>query len=211
MRSITPMEGNPWPHDMLLSIDLDRDQLLELLWIREAWGLRPNGDFLPPLLVDEPIRSGEPESRGAWDAAWPEVWEGAVDHVAVLVEPSMFEEQIRKADGAQERAELLRRIDGPTWRERFGDAAFDENYRTWINARHEARRDERPRLVAETPERRSLPALIPAWEAGLTKIITIPCRGEYTRVVGGSVLLVTEATRDDPDRYADALETFAQR
>lgn len=48
MRSTTPMEGNPWPHDVVISVDNDFYRLLELLWIREAWGLLPAGDDLPP-------------------------------------------------------------------------------------------------------------------------------------------------------------------
>lgn len=211
MRSTTPMEGNPWPHDMVISVDNDSYQLLELLWIREAWGLRPAGDDLPPLLVDPPARAGDPDDRDAWEAAWPQVWEDVVSHAAVLVEPSMFEELTRTADGSKERAELIRRLHGPTWRERFGDAAFTEEYRAWTEARFRARRDDHPRSLAESPERRSLDALIPAWQAGLSKVITIPCRGEHTRIVGGSTLLMTEATRKDPDRYAAALATFAQK
>lgn len=211
MRSTTPMDGNPWPRDMVLSVDDGSYQLLELLWVREAWGLRPAGDDLPPLLVEVPARAGEPDDRDAWEAAWPHVWNDAVSHAAVLVEPSMMEELTRTAPGSQERATLLRRLHGPTWRERFGETAFTEGYRAWTEARFHARRDDRPRSLAESPERRSLEALIPAWRAGLFKVITIPCRGEHTRIIGGSTMLVTEGTRKDPDRYAAALGTFAQR
>ena len=62
--------------------------------------------------------------------------------------------------------------------------------------------------VRRRPEHASLRALIPAWEAGLAKIITIPCRGEYTRVISTSALLMTEATRNQPELYTAALETF---
>lgn len=211
MRSTTPMEGNPWPHDVVISVDNDFYRLLELLWIREAWGLLPAGDDLPPLLVDPPARAGDPDDRDAWEAAWPEVWEDVVSHAAVLVEPSMFEELTHSVDGSKERAELIRRLQGPTWREHFGDAAFTEEYRAWSDARFHARRDDHPRSLAESPERQSIDALIPAWRAGLSKVITVPCRGEHTRIVGGSTLLMTEATRKDPDRYAAALATFARR
>jgi len=145
-----------------------------------------------------------------WEAAWPEVWDSAMSHTVVPADPSRLEEQIRNATGSQERAELLREFVGPTWRDFFGDTAFNEKYRAWRKARFEAQRAEPPRTLADEPERRSLDELIPAWEAGLTKVITIPCRGEYTRIIGGSVLLVTEATRIDPGRYADALRTFAR-
>ena len=214
MQSVTPMEDNPWPHEMVLSIDADRIQLLDLLWVREAWGLHPAGDALPPPLADAPTPAGEPNDprdRETWEKAWPTIWEAAVHHTAVRVEPSMFEERIRAAPGAQERAALLRDLDGPTWRDRFGDGAFNGRYREWMRAHRERQRAERPHSLADSPERRSLDELIPAWEAGLSSIVTIPCRGEYTRAVGGTVLLVTAAARRDPGRYAAALTAFADR
>lgn len=132
-------------------------------------------------------------------------------HAAAAFEPSMFEVPARAAVALRERAELIRRGHGPTWRERFGDAALGEAFRAWTEARFLARRDDRPRSLAESPERRSLDALIAAWRIGLSNVVTIPCRGDHTRVISGSVLLVTEATRKVPERYDAALRTFAQR
>ncbi|MCR2794315.1 hypothetical protein NQ156_14700 [Microbacterium sp. zg.Y625] len=211
MRSTIPMDANPWPHDMVISVDDDPHQLLALLWVREAWGLRPIGGQLPPGLVDPPAPAGDPEDRDAWEVAWPEVWEGALARAAVSVEPSMFEELARATHGSDERGELIRQLHGPTWRDRFGDTAFTEDYRAWTEARFEARRDDRPRSLAESPEHQSLDALIRAWRVGLSKVITIPCRGEHTRIIGGSALLITESTRKDRDSYAAALGAFAQR
>ena len=50
-----------------------------------------------------------------------------------------------------------------------------------------------------------------AWEAGLTRIVTIPCRGEHTRIISNSALLVTQTTRADPTLYCAALTSFARR
>ena len=211
MRSTIPMEANPWPHDMVISVDDDPHQLLALLWVREAWGLRPIGEGLPPGLMDPPTTVGDPADRDAWEAAWPEVWRDAAAHAAVVVEPSVFEELARTAHGSEERGELLRRLQGPSWRERFGDTAFTEDYLAWTEARFDARRDDPPRSLAESPEHQSLDALIAAWRVGLSKVITIPCRGEHTRIIGGSALLMTESTRRHPDRYAAALGAFAHR
>lgn len=36
MKSMFPMPGNPWPHEMLFTIEDDSAALLELLWLREA-------------------------------------------------------------------------------------------------------------------------------------------------------------------------------
>lgn len=207
MRSTIPMEGNPWPHDMVITIDDSPHQVMELLWVREACGLHPSGDAPPPL-VDTPPRSGTTVDVGTWENAWPEVWDAVIRHAAGVIDAALFDEVRNTADGSPERAELLLRMRGPAWRDRFGDAAFDESYLSWSEKRFHERTRTRPRSLAESPERVSLDALVPAWEAGLAKVITIPCRGEYTRVVGGSALLMTESTRSDPERYAAALGTF---
>ncbi|MHB1234411.1 MAG: hypothetical protein ACYCZK_01930 [Microbacteriaceae bacterium] len=206
MRSIFPIAGNPWPHDMIISVDGNPYQVMELLWVREALSLHPAGD-LPPLLVDTPPRSGEADDVDAWEDAWAELWNAVVHHAAGVIGPSHFEEIRDTADGSPERAELLLQLRGPTWRDRFGDMAFDESYKPWSKRSYERSR-KWPHSLGQSPERISLNALISAWEAGLSKIITIPCHGEYIRVIRGSTLLMTEATRDTPERYTAALRTF---
>jgi hypothetical protein len=67
------------------------------------------------------------------------------------------------------------------------------------------RSDRAVRPVEEGPERLALDALVPAWRAGLTKIVEIPCRGTFTRILGPRSILVTAETRADPDRYREAL------
>ncbi|MFC4244551.1 hypothetical protein ACFOYW_14330 [Gryllotalpicola reticulitermitis] len=57
-------------------------------------------------------------------------------------------------------------------------------------------------------ERTLLDAVIPAWEAGLLKIVEIPCRGTFNRRVGEHGLLVTVETRADDERYREALSLF---
>ena len=64
-------------------------------------------------------------------------------------------------------------------------------------------------MLENSPERRDLEALIPAWRAGLTKVVTIPCRGDHTRRVGDNALLVTDETRADSERDRRALAAFA--
>jgi hypothetical protein len=103
---------------------------------------------------------------------------------------------------------MLRQLFGPSWREEFGDEALPVQYTLWSEARFEAQSRRRRRALEEDPERASLNALIPAWQAGLTKIVTIPCQGSYTRIIGPHTLLVTEETRNNAQTYNDALAQF---
>jgi hypothetical protein len=206
---MNPIEGNPWPHEMTITIDDSPHAVMELLWVREAFALKPDGD-VPPLLVNTPPRSAAPHDAQKWEDAWPEIWNGVIDHAAEVTDHSLIEQLQSAALGATERAELLNRLFGPTWRDRFGASVFDDSYQAWTERQFTERTHRHPRSLDESPERVSLQALIPAWEAGLTKIITIPCHGEHTRVIGDSALLMTEATRNRPELYAAALGNFRE-
>ena len=212
MRSSRPIPGNPWPHDMVITIDDDLQQLLELLWIREAWQLRPVGEELPPELVDTPslvdesTRSSAPIAQ--WQAAWPGIWEASLRHAGTTRQPEIFEKLRRSENGSAERAGLLRELGGPSWRDGFGSEALAAGARQWIEALARRRMDRFQRPPNERPERASLDALISAWRSGLTKIVEIPCRGSFTRVIGAHALLVTAETRANAERYSEALARF---
>jgi hypothetical protein len=195
---------------MVIRVEDDPHTLLDLLWIREAWGLEPAGDDLPPLLVATPEREpDEPDPR--WAAAWPDLWRACLAHAAAGRDPGLVERLHATPDGSAERAELLGRLFGPSWHGEFGEAAFTERHAAWTTARNEetSARMRQHRPLDEEPERASLRALVPAWEAGLTTVIVLPLVGEYTRRVGPNALAVTPWTRDDRARYAEALGTFA--
>ena len=113
------------------------------------------------------------------------------------------------SDGSPERADLLRRLTGPTWHNGYGDSAFAEpSYAIWVQDGFDAHRSSIPKMLQDSPERRDLAALSSAWRAGLTKIVTIPCRGEFTRRISPNALLMTGETRHDSDAYQRALATF---
>lgn len=213
MRSSAPMPGNPWPHDMSITVDDRPHILMELLWLREAYELQPEGDDLPPLLVDTPVAVPDPTvsaaTRDEWAAAWPRIWRAALAHAGRDQDPRSFDELTTTANGSPERAELLHRIAGPSWRDEFGDTAFDHgSFATWSQQGAEAHMAMMPTRLEDHPERRDLSALIPAWHAGLTKVVTVPCAGEFTRRVGENALLTTSATREHSDSYRRALSTF---
>ena len=209
MRSFAPQPENPWPHDMAITVEDEPHLLLELLWVRDAYGLRPAGEA-PPALTDPPALRACPE-REEWESAWPELWADAVTHTAGIRDPALFEELQRTADGSVERAKLLQRLVGSGWRDRFGDAALDADYDAWQHRRFALSSTSPATAPEEMPERRALDALIPAWRAGLTKVATIPCTGDFTRVIGPQTLLMTERTRTDAADYAEALRSFARR
>jgi hypothetical protein len=206
VRSSRPIPGNPWPHDMMLIIDTPHT-LLDLLWIRQAWGLRAQGDDLPPALTatPEPVT---PAARAAapvaeWEAAWPEVWAACVSHAGTPRDDDLFR-RLRRTDlSADEHRALFLQLRGPSWRDRFGTEAYADGRRQWENSeverQHSAQRDV---------ERSLLDAVIPAWKAGLTKVVEIPCRGTFTRRIGPHGLLVTTETRGDEERYRQALSLF---
>ncbi|MGJ4843578.1 hypothetical protein [Leifsonia sp. Le1] len=205
------MPGNPWPRDMLITIDDDLQSLLELLWIREAWLLDPHGDDLPPLLVDSPalLGAGQRESApiAAWEEAWPDVWEQVLRHAGTIRDPGIFDRLQATANGSDERAELLRELVGPSWREEFGDEAITPDAEQWMHAQFE-RRKARLTDPGAQPERSSLAALVEAWTCGLTKVVEIPCIGTFTRRIGSHAILVTAETRASPERYSAALREF---
>ena len=214
MRSSKPIHGDAWPHDMGITVEDRPSALLELLWIREAYELQPEGNDLPPRLTDTPERptgSVVPETvRIEWQAAWPRIWRAAAAHAGHEPERDLFGQLQQTADGSAERAVLLRRLIGPNWHDEFGDMAFADNaYSVWANSGMESLRAARRTKVRDSPERRDLVALVPAWRAGLTKIVTIPCIGEFTQKLAGHALLVTDATRDDSAAYRRALTSFS--
>lgn len=213
MRSSAPVPGNPWPSDMSITVEDRPHTLLELLWLREAYDLHPEGEDIPPLLVDRPAAVQDPAVAAAvrdeWEAAWPRIWHAAVAHACRDCDPRLFVEIQTTADGSLERADLLHRIVGPSGRDHFGDSAFDhESHTTWLRRGMNAHVAAIPTRLEDQPERRDLAALIPAWRAGLTTIVTIPCAGEFTLRIGENALLTTAATREDSDSYRRALSMF---
>ncbi|UOE43029.1 hypothetical protein [Agromyces larvae] len=239
MRSSVPIPGNPWPHDMVIAVDDDPHQLVELLWMREAWGLEgilepgalepgilepgalrpgplePGAPDAPPRLADPPERPAGADLppahvRERAADAWAGMWADALGHAGAIRDPGIFAALGDTADGSPERRSLLASLVGPSWRDELGEAVPDLGpaFQAWNHRAFERRVTRTVPAYDEAPEYRALVVLIQAWRAGLTKIVTIPCVGEFTRRIGEHVLLMTDATRQDPDRYFDALGRF---
>jgi hypothetical protein len=197
---------------MVITVEDDPHSLVELLWIRERWGLSPVGTALPPLLLDDSVGAHTETDASAriksWQDAWPAIWEACLSHAGRVQAESRCEQLRGTVNGSAERAELLRELAGPSWRAQFGDDAITAHYETWNVSRLDARARQSPQPFDEQPERVSLAALIPAWQSGLCTIVVIPCLGSYTRTIGPHSLIVTSDTRNDPKRYGLALAQF---
>jgi len=213
VRSSEPMPGNPWPHDMVITVEDDLQPLLEVLWIREAWRLEPEGEDLPPLLVDTPsvldasLRSGAPIRE--WRDEWPSVWTEVLQHAGTIRDPRALDRLLGSDIGSEERARLLRELVGPSWREEVGTDAITDEAERWMGAQFDHRVSRSQVGLDAQPEHSALEALIAAWRNGLTKIVEIPCRGTFTRPIGPHAILVTAETRADPLRYREALGAFS--
>jgi hypothetical protein len=191
---------------MTITIKDDTSSLIELLWVREAWGLQPSGD-IPPRLTRTPTRLTGKLADERWEEAWTPLWAACVDHAGHSIEGTLARLQAAPPVSA-ERDQLLRRLVGPTWRERFGERAFDESFETWQQQWFDDIVRSHTVPLDESPERRVVKDLAAAWEAGLTTVVTIPCTGDYTRIISDTAMLVTDDTRRDPLRYAIALRAF---
>ena len=201
MRSDRPIPGNPWPHDMVISID-EPYNICQLLFIRNAWGIASDVDI--PMLDPFPdagdsfLPSGASESE--WSARWKREWSRA------WVWYSIQDPKQRPT------SDLLRQLSKPGrplhpafppfWQAEYGDASIDsEAFEKW-------RRALRPEMLValeSTPERVCLGALIAAWNAGLETVVTLPYAGYFAQRISAKHLVVSAATRAHPESYNQAL------
>jgi hypothetical protein len=126
--------------------------------------------------------------RVEWESAWPRLWHAAAEHAGRDQDPRQFERLQQTAVGSPEREKILREMVGPSWRDEFGDAVLDDHFcQDWSRRGTGAHLPSMRERTTHSPEHRDLDALIPAWRAGLTKIVTIPCKGVYSHKITPSV------------------------
>lgn len=200
MRSSRPDPSNPWPHDMVLGIDVPR-RLTSLLFVREAWRLPiddvPALDAVPDIgRSARPDAFDEPEVIVRWRTQWAR---GLAMHAPE-------DRTIREPDA--ETARLLRELDDT---ELVAAIAGDrliaspgidhEAFEGW----HATLHDRHLVPLAETPERVSVEALAAAWRRGLESILQLPFAGYFAERIHASTLVVSRTTRHDPEMYRRAL------
>ena len=204
MRFERPVPGEPWPHDMVIRVDDDPNNVNELLFIRSAWRLA--ADLVIPELdpKPEPGSSSPPATVtiDEWSERWSRAWQRAWDWYAIsdaTIHPT---------------SELLRELSVPNqslhpafppfWSVDYGQDGIDgDAFAAW-------QRQLQPRRdlpLEKHPERKSLPALITAWEGGLHTIVALPYSGYFAHRFSKTHLAVSNSTRAHESSYARALAT----
>ncbi|GAA2248423.1 hypothetical protein N1031_18945 [Herbiconiux moechotypicola] len=212
MRAAAPIPGESWPHEMVIAVEDSPHALLELLWVREAWQLSPEGGDLPPLLDRTPELEERTavtvEERASWTRGWPLLWRSALAFAGKEFDQEAAALLPRTVDASAERARLIARLTGPRWLDRFGPRALTASFLRWQERERTVLGLRRPLSLDDTPERRSLDALVPAWRRGLRTVVVVPCRGAFARPVGASALVLTERDRRDERRFTEVLQGY---
>jgi hypothetical protein len=202
MRSERPIPGNPWPHDMAISVDDSPNNVCQLLFIRSAWGIASDADIpiLDPMPDARdsfmPSSASESEWSARWKREWSRAWRWYSIHDPEQRPTSELLLQLSTP------GQPLHPTFPPFWQAEYGDegidsAAFDQ----W-------QRDSRPDIhvaLESTPERLCLDALIAAWEAGLESVVVLPYLGNFAQRISAKHLVVSGSTRAHPESYSRAL------
>lgn len=202
MRSSDSMPGNPWPHDMSITIEDAPTFLSELLFVRSAWGLDPAGvprlDREPdPGTSTRPRRPAVDELERLWLIDWQRAWTQFQDDPGEGRIPD--ENELRRIAEAsdEELQEVYSTRPSAIWYTGMDGEAANKWRVSLVNYHRKS--------LPETPEQLALPALIHAWHHGIDTIIQLPYRGHYARRLSRRNLLVSQETRHNPDLYTEAL------
>lgn len=204
MQSNRPVPGDPWPHDMLIRISDDDPILTGLLLMRAAWRLQIAGvptldDAVNVNVSDRPEGGSSSDLEREWMADWKLAWQRYDDHPERTQTPGATATE--SPESTEKLNEILAlRFWGPSalWREGI-DAASEWYWRA------SAEGTDRQVDWNESPEYESLPALINAWEHGLTTIIQLPYAGPYAQRISRGHLVVSRRTRMNRKLYSEAL------
>jgi len=197
-----------WPPEMSFIVSRDESALTELLFIRDSWRLRVNdhlpvSDRLPALEPTlEPAATSFSDSElislgTRWGKAWQWAIAWSVD--AVARQPKI--QALAPGD-----TDALLAILPPRWTEALDDERFDRE--AWF-AWQQRLPPFDPPAFADLPERRSLPALVPAWHRGLEIMIVLQLAGAFSRKIAPNALLLSHTTYETPEDFSVALRKFA--
>jgi hypothetical protein len=225
MQSADPSPGGLWPRDMLIAVERPSTLML-LLFVRSAWELGDNG---------VPLLDGRPDpglTRGPAhldvrlaDERWARDWARAFEVVApktarggrpddamrqlldaypvdtVLGADADTDPGLSAVAGLSSRFdEFLRSVSIETyWRTGLDDDAL----RVWQNGL-----ERPPRPGSLGPEHDAVEWLVPVWRSGVRTIIELPFAGYHVERIDREHVVVSGATRNDPELYSLALSTL---
>lgn len=212
MRSSIANKRNPWPRDMVIGVG-DDNELMALLYLRHAWQLNSEVDLpsLDPLPASGDSIRPFTVSLEEWNRRWMEAWTRTWDwYRGTDGQRRAAQQAVQESNpwpGEEEPPEWVLELWAKTqqgWSAAYGLDGIDTTaYNRW---RAHLRPD--PLLPRRnSPEHRSLPALIAAWKSGLKSVTLLPYRGYYAERVSAKHLMVSIAARSDPASYSQALAT----
>jgi hypothetical protein len=190
-----------WPKDMTITIDDHAQNLKMLLFIRQAWLVAQDVNIpqLSPVPATGTSRIPESASREVWDQRWRQQWarSWAWFNVSKVQDAPISQDEMRDISRP---GQNLHPIVPPFWPVEYGEDGLDlAAFNTWDM-------QTIPTFPSRS-ERDSLPALIDAWQDGLTTILVLPYRGYFAQRLNGSHLVVSAETRNDPELYTKTLQT----
>lgn len=195
------MPGNPWQHDMTITIENSPPFLIELLFVRSAWHLDPAGvprlDREPdPGTSARPRRPAVDELERLWLIDWQSAWTQYQDPVKGRAPDEDALRHIAESSYEQLVEEFTARPSA-IWHTGLDSGA--------VNAWRMSLVDNDRTPLIQSPERQALPALIHAWHQGIDTIVQLPYRGHLAQQLSRRHLLVSGVTRHDRDLYTEAL------
>lgn len=199
MRAADPNDASAvdgWPSDMVIRFADSPKSLVDLLWLRHHF-VEGAGSELPaadlPSRADVPGRADMPSLGRCRPVAVPGLvqrWEAEWR----LALAQLLEIQQTDPTTMANRSDL--------W-DSSGIDSLAEELGTSLAAAAVWRRDgiDSPREL----DAAVIPALRQAWERGLSDVVELPLRGPFAESISSTTLIVSVATRADPERFGAAL------
>lgn len=198
MRHPDDIPDGPWPPDMVLGIEECWSPLTFLLFVRSAWRLPI--ETVPPLESEpsvgdsvRPVHLNQDEAISIWLRDWERAWTHFESPSLAVTRPDAQTQHLLDTLSDDELWEAMSTEPSPLWNQ-----GIDRNaHEVWRMSQHVK--------LGRLPEHNVVPALVEAWESGLTTIIQLPYAGYFGERINREHLVVSSVTRHDPEQFARAL------
>lgn len=191
-----------WPKDMVITVDEHVQNLKMLLFVRQAWSLAPDLDIpeLNPAPETGNSRIPESLSRDVWEMLWKREWDRAWAwyNIRSAREVPLTQDEMRNISGP---GQDLNPLMPPFWTVEHGEDGLD-----W--AAFEAWDQQTTPIPPINVEFEHVPALVSAWQGGLTDVIVLPYRGFFAHRLNSGHMVVSTETRRSPELYDRALSIW---